>query len=80
MQTGLYRHHPSGQIYLVLGIAGCHETGAKRVVYVSLETERPGPRLRTRLLEGPEGFASVSSDGVTPRFTPIGDELGEGGL
>lgn len=74
LRAGLYRHHPSGQHYLVLGVAGCHETGAKRAVYVSLETARPGPRLRTRLLDGPEGFDSHYPDG-TKRFTFVGVEI-----
>jgi len=86
MQTGIYRHYKGGY-YQVLGVAEHTETNERMVVYVSLAgIHMPGPRLRVRPLEGPEGWNTrvVYAKGVStvnaPRFVYVGYELPVGEL
>lgn len=55
MKLGLYQHYKGG-LYLVLGVAEHSETHEICVVYVSLDSTLPGPRLRVRPLNGPGGW------------------------
>lgn len=76
MKTGLYRHYKGG-IYLVIAVGAHSETDERLVVYVSLDATRPGPRVRIRPLDGPEGW-NTSPEGqpfLTQRFQYIGDEM-----
>lgn len=79
LQTGLYRHYKGG-LYLVLGIAQHSEAIADDkglfVIYVSLDGERSGPRMRARPLE--MFLEAIPSDGegkptYIPRFEYMGN-------
>jgi len=57
-------------------------TGERMVVYVSLDTSLPGPRMRVRPLEGPGGWNTQVikkvSRGTFPegkRFIYVGEEV-----
>ena len=78
LRAGLYRHYKGG-IYLLLGVAAHTETGELLVVYVSLDATLPGPRMRARPIDGPEGFLTpvkshITGEAFAPRFHWIGVE------
>lgn len=76
MQAGLYRHYKGG-IYQVIGIGEHTETKQRVVVYVSLDANQPGPRIRVRPLNGPDGWNTAAQIGpgkYETRFVYIGDE------
>ena len=80
MKTGIYRHYKGGY-YLLLGVAenatNDHE-GELYVVYVSLNSSLPGPRMRIRRKHEFEGDVEVSGHHgpeKEPRFVYIGDEI-----
>jgi hypothetical protein len=80
MQTGIYKHYKGGY-YLVLGVGQHTETKELMVAYVALTgIHMPGPRLRFRPLDGPEGWDtpwSIQGEVTYPRFVYCGDELGD---
>ncbi len=78
--SGVWRHY-KGAHYQVLGVGQHTETKELVVVYVSLTyANMPGPRIRVRPLDGPEGFAtpvcnkSPRAEPI-PRFVYIGHEI-----
>lgn len=75
LRSGVYRHY-KGDHYQLIGIGEHTESHEPLVVYVALHV-RPGPRLRIRPLDGPEGFLTpVDLRGETvPRFVWIGNEV-----
>ena len=84
LPAGVYRHYKGG-LYQILGIGQHTETNEIVVVYVALTgANLPGPRIRVRPLEGPEGFMTPVEGGVSytgslatrsvDRFTYIGTE------
>lgn len=75
IRAGIYRHYKGGY-YQVLGIGQHTETHERLVIYISLSMQ-PGPRIRVRPIEGPEGFLThVGITGnITPRFEYIGSEV-----
>ena len=88
--SGIWKHHGGG-FYQVLGVGQHTETGELVVVYVSLTgAHMPGPRLRVRPLEGPEGFTTEVwkiTDDPDPgfgkyvaRFEHVGNEIPPGTL
>jgi hypothetical protein len=84
MQAGIYLHYKEGY-YHCLGVGQHSETKEWLVAYVSLSgIHMPGPRLRFRPLEGPEGWNTPARIKVgpehdewamAPRFVYVGDEL-----
>lgn len=75
LPAGVYRHYKGG-LYQVLGIAEHTETHEKVVVYLSLTSAHlPGPRMRVRPLEGPEGFITPELVNNAPRFEYVGYEI-----
>jgi hypothetical protein len=80
MNCGIYKHYKGG-FYQVLGIAEHTETGEAMVVYVSLDANRSGPRLRVRPLDGPAGFNTPVQPGISvadskrARFQYVGDSI-----
>ena len=77
MKAGIYQHYKGGY-YQVLGVAAHSETGEKMAVYVSLDASMPGPRMRVRPLDGPEGFTAEVEwlpEVRHARFMHIGDEV-----
>lgn len=72
IMAGVYRHYKGGY-YQVLGVGEHTETHERVVVYVALDASLPGPRIRVRPLNGPEGFCAPASGMV--RFTYIGSEV-----
>jgi len=74
MESGIYRHY-KGDLYLVLGLAQHSETDEICVVYVSMNPDLPGPRMRVRPLDGPAGFRATVGPGDPGelRFTYVGD-------
>lgn len=76
MKTGVYLHYKGG-FYQCLGIGEHTETGERLVVYISLSSEMPGPRIRCR----PEVMfieeVQWPSGETKPRFLWIGDEIFE---
>jgi hypothetical protein len=75
MEAGVYKHYKGG-LYQVLGIGQHTETEELLVVYISLTgAELPGPRIRIRPLNGPNGFNTwIRSDPnrPIPRFKYVG--------
>lgn len=79
MNCGIYRHY-KGPLYQVIGIGEHTETKERVVVYVSLTAGMPGPRIRVRPKDGPEGFCTQVPDEKNKgffidRFKYLGDEI-----
>ena len=85
MEAGIYKHYKGG-FYQVLGVGQHTETKELVVVYLSLDAAQPGPRLRVRPLDGPEGFntkvrireesnRATESFISVPRFAYVGYQL-----
>lgn len=73
MLAGIYKHYKGGH-YQVIGIAEHTETKEKLVVYISLTGfGLPGPRIRCKPLDGPEGFNTKVNG--QDRFTYVGTEI-----
>lgn len=74
MMSGIYRHYKGG-FYQVLGVAAHSETDERLVVYVSLNTTLPGPRLCVRPLSMWNQLVDKGGGERVSRFTYIGTEL-----
>ena len=72
IMAGVYRHYKGGY-YQVLGVGEHTETHERVVVYVALDAAMPGPRIRVRPLDGPEGFTTPACGAA--RFSYIGPEV-----
>lgn len=72
MKSGIYRHYKGG-FYQLIGEAEHTETGQRLVVYVALAI-LPGPRIRCRPLDGPEGW-NTPPVGHEARFSWCGPEI-----
>ncbi len=86
LKAGMYRHVKGG-LYLVLGIAQDHETHEHKVVYVSFDTGKPGPRMiirpsaewNDRVSLGDDGNTRLDPDGkLRFEFVPEGMPLSSG--
>ena len=82
--SGIWKHYKGGY-YQVLGVGAHSETKQLMVVYVSLNgIDLPGPRMRIRPLNGPEGFLTPARIWESParihkcevpRFEFVGNEI-----
>jgi hypothetical protein len=69
MNVGMYRHYKGG-MYLLLGIGEHTETKEIVAVYVSMNADLPGPRIRVRPLH-----MFIDYVGKEPRFEYVGNGL-----
>lgn len=79
LPCGIYRHYKGG-FYQLLGIAAHSETNELMVVYVSLDANREGPRMRVRPLEMFLERVQMEKEGETdtllvPRFEWMGNHF-----
>jgi hypothetical protein len=71
IMAGLYRSNES--YYQVIGVGEHTHTEEQGVVYVVLNSDLPGPRLRFRPCYGVDGWFSATETGEQ-RYTYVGNE------
>ena len=75
MLAGVYLHYKGG-FYQVLGVGAHSEPPHERfVVYISLNVDLPGPRIRIRPLAMWSDLVEWQTGVLKPRFIHIGDEI-----
>jgi hypothetical protein len=71
LKAGLYKHYKGG-MYQVLGVAQHSESDELLVIYVSLNTDLTGPRLRARPISMWNEHVRWPDGSVTSRFIYFG--------